>query len=71
MRAEEIIAIVAFYNEKFLLQRNSTKCIAYEINNSRPICTIHTLYCHKGIGSALLIKCLTTLLISMSINLNV
>ncbi len=38
MRAEEIIA----YNyEALLLQRNSTKCISHEINNSRPIYTIY------------------------------
>ncbi len=41
MRAEEIITIVAYYNEALLLQRNSTKCISYEINNSRPIYTIY------------------------------
>ncbi len=28
-------------NEALLLQRNSTKCISYEINNSRPISTIY------------------------------
>ncbi len=41
MRAEDIIAVVAFYNESLSLQRNSTKCISYEINNSR---TINTIY---------------------------
>ncbi len=41
MRAEEIITVVAYYNEVLLLQRNSTKCISYEINNSRPIYTIY------------------------------
>ncbi len=40
-RAEEIITVVAFYNKVLLLQRNSTKCISYEINNSRPIYTIY------------------------------
>ncbi len=28
-------------NEALLVQRNSTKCISYEINNSRPISTIY------------------------------
>ncbi len=41
MRAEEIITVVAFYIEALLLQLNSTKCISYEINNSRPIYTIY------------------------------
>ncbi len=41
MRAKEIITVVAFYNEALLLQRNSTKCISYNINNSRPINTIY------------------------------
>ncbi len=36
--AEEIIS---WTNEALLLQHNSTKCISYEINNSRPIYTIH------------------------------
>ncbi len=40
MRAEQIITVEAFYNEALLLQRNSTKCISYDINNSRPIYTI-------------------------------
>ncbi len=41
MRAEEIITVVAYYNERLLLQRNSTKYISYEINNSSPIYTIY------------------------------
>ncbi len=41
MRAEEIITVVTYYNEALLLQRNSTKCISYEINNSKPIYTIY------------------------------
>ncbi len=41
MRAEEIITVVAYYKETLLLQCNSTKCISYEINNSRPIYTIY------------------------------
>ncbi len=41
MRAEEIITVVPYYNERLLLQRNSTKYISYEINNSSPIYTIY------------------------------
>ncbi len=41
MRAEEIITVVAYNNEALLLQRNSTKCISHEINNSKPIYTIY------------------------------
>ncbi len=40
MRAEEIITVVSYYNEALLQQRNSTKCISYEINTSKPIYTI-------------------------------
>ncbi len=39
--AEEIITVVSYYNEVLLLQYNSTKCISYEINTSRPIYTIY------------------------------
>ncbi len=35
------ITIVAFYNEALLLQLNSTKCISYKINNSKPIYTTY------------------------------
>ncbi len=50
IRAEKIInnhssdywlLLLTYYNEALLLQRNSTKCISYEINNSRPIYTIY------------------------------
>ncbi len=37
MRAEDMITVVAYYNDVLLLQHSSTKCISYEINNSRPI----------------------------------
>ncbi len=41
MRAEETITVVAYYNEALLMQRNSSKLISYEINNSRPIYNIY------------------------------